>query len=79
MKRSLTPDVCRAARSLLGWSRETLAERSSVAERTIIDFEREARRPLPRTLRDLEEAIAAAGVDLIVDGGKTVGLRWRPG
>ena len=67
---------CRAARALLNWSRKDLAEAAKVAERTIVDFERGARTPYDRTLRDICEAIEAAGVVLIAENGGGAGVRF---
>lgn len=52
----------RAARALLNWSRERLADASGVALRTIVDFERGARSPQRSTLAAIKLALEAAGV-----------------
>lgn len=71
---------CRAARALLGWSQEELEGASQVAKKTIADFERGARMPYPRTLKDLRHALEGAGVEFIDanGGGPGVRLRKRP-
>ena len=63
---------CKAARALLDWSRRNLAEAADVAERTIIDFERGARSPYSRTLRDIRRAFEDAGV-IFIDSEEGVG------
>ena len=73
----MTPAQCRAARALLDWSRQDLARASRVAERTIIDFERGARTPYERTLRDLRGAFEAAGVSFVEDGDGQAGAGVR--
>jgi transcriptional regulator with XRE-family HTH domain len=81
MKVAINASQSRAARALLGWSRQTLAEASLVASRTIIDFERGARRPHTRTLADIGRAFEDAGVIFIDeddDAGVGVRLRKRP-
>jgi len=60
---------------MLGWSRRQLAEYASVAERTLIDFERGARQPHPRTLAAIRIAIEAAGIIFLPDEGEGPGLR----
>ena len=78
MKSAIVSSQSRAARALLGWSRQTLAEASLVASRTIIDFERGARRPQMRTLADIRRAFEDAGIILIEDDDDAgVGVRLR--
>ena len=67
----------RAARALLNWSRKDLAEASKVAERTIVDFERGARAPYDRTLRDVREALEEAGVIFVEPNGEGAGVRLK--
>jgi hypothetical protein len=52
-----------------------LADTSQVAERTVVDFERGARRPLDRTLRDIRAALEDAGVVFIDENGGGPGVR----
>ncbi|MCR4378069.1 MAG: helix-turn-helix domain-containing protein [Rhodospirillales bacterium] len=70
---------CRAARALLNWSRKDLADAAKVAERTIVDFERGAREPYERTLRDIREALEGAGVVFIAQNGDGPGVRLKKG
>lgn len=63
----LTPPQCRAARALLDWSREQLAEASKVSLRTIVDFERGARQPREVTIDALRTAMERSGVLFIAD------------
>ena len=69
----ITPATCRAARALLDWSRETLAEASHVGLRTLVDFERGAREPHYATQEALRRALEAAGVQFRDDAG---GVAW---
>ena len=64
----ITPAQCRGARAMLNWSRTDLANAASVAERTIIDFERGARKPYERTLRDIQLALESGGIAFSGDG-----------
>ena len=73
----LTPNLCRAARALVGWSQDQLAEASAVATKTIADFERQARVPYPRTLRDIRTALEDAGVEFIAENGGGPGVRLK--
>ncbi|TJW57452.1 MAG: helix-turn-helix transcriptional regulator [Mesorhizobium sp.] len=64
----LTSAQCRAARALIEWSRDQLADASKVAVRTIVDFERNAREPREVTKDALCRALDAAGVVFLADG-----------
>ncbi len=59
----ITPAQCRAARAMLEWSRDGLAVAAKVARRTVVDFERGARRPYDRTLADIQHTLEAAGIE----------------
>ncbi len=72
-------EQCRAARALLNWSQGQLAEASKVAMKTIADFERGARKPYERTLRDVEMALEDAGVEFIPNNGGGPGVRLKNG
>jgi transcriptional regulator with XRE-family HTH domain len=75
----ITAEQGRAARALLDWSRERLAEASRVSLRTIIDFERRARVPRFLTLDALRRALEAGGVEFIPENGGGAGVRLRKG
>ena len=75
----LTPPLSRAARALLGWSQQQLAEAAKVAKQTLADFERGARMPYDRTLRDIRLALEQAGVEFIPENGGGAGVRFREG
>src|SRR4051812_39478208 len=62
-----SPAQCRAARALLGWTQATLAERSSVARKTIAEFEIGARQLRFRTRRDITAALEAGGLVFLWD------------
>lgn len=68
---------CRGARAMLNWSRQELAEAAKVSDRTITDFERGARQPYSRTLRDIKEAFEVAGIEFIEANGRGAGVRIR--
>jgi len=72
-----TSAQCRAARALLKWSQDDLAEASKVGKRTIADFERDLREPYERTLRDLMVALEEAGIEFIPENGGGAGVRFR--
>ena len=68
---------CRAARALIEWSAEQLAEASSVDLQTIVDFERRFRGPSEETRSLLRVALEQAGVVFIAENGGGAGVRLK--
>lgn len=60
---------CRAARALIQWTPEQLADASSTDLQTLREFEARFRRPDDETLRRLRIALEAAGVTFIDENG----------
>jgi transcriptional regulator with XRE-family HTH domain len=80
VKTPLIAAQCRAARGLLNWSQDALAEASKVGISTVGDFERERRTPCHHLLRDMRSALESAGIEFISgnDGGpEGPGVRLR--
>jgi transcriptional regulator with XRE-family HTH domain len=67
----LTPDQLRAARALVKWSREDLADKSGVAAVTIKGFELLGADSKISTLNKLRRALEVAGVEFIDDGARS--------
>lgn len=65
---NLLPEQCRAARGLLNWSQEQLAQLAGVSRSTVRDFEngRHGLRRMTEAL--LVKTFEAAGVRLVADG-----------
>lgn len=74
---ALTPEQCRGARAMLGWSQQELATRAQIAKQTVADFERGARTPYPNNLAAIRAALEAAGVIFIAENGDGPGVRLR--
>ena len=74
----LTPEVCRAARGLLGWTLRQLSQASGVGIMTISAFERGGRPAYPSTLKKLSAAFERAGVDLILEPRRIGAAATRP-
>ena len=72
---SLTAAQCRAARALLKWSQDKLAEASKVGTSTVGEFEREIRTPHDHILADMRSALEAAGIEFT--NGEQPGVRLR--
>ena len=78
----VTPAQLRAARALVGWSREDLANKSGVGAGTIKDFELNCSDPKQGTVQKWRRALEAAGVQFIdedVNGGPGLRLRSAKG
>jgi ribosome-binding protein aMBF1 (putative translation factor) len=76
----LTPAQLLAARALVGWSRQDLAEKSGVSAPAIRDFEVNKSDSKQGTVQKWQRALEAAGVQFIdedTDGGS--GVRWKKG
>ena len=74
----LIPKQLRAARALLGWSREKLAEESGVSTLAIKSFETRGSDPRQSTIWKWRRALEKAGVAFIdkdKEGGAGVRLR----
>ena len=74
---TVTLGQLRAARGLLGWSQEMLAEKSGVGRATIADFEAGKRTPYDRTVATLRAALKSAGVEFTNGGQPGVRLKMR--
>ncbi len=73
----ITPSQCRAARGLLDWTQQELAEAARIGVATIRLFEGEAAVSRHATLAVLRRAFELAGVEFIDENGGGPGLRLR--
>lgn len=64
----ITPAQSRAARGLIEWSQEQLAQASHLGLSTIRDFEKGRRVPTHNNLEAIRRALEAAGVVFVGDG-----------
>lgn len=77
MPQFLTPAQCRAARGLIDWTQEDLAEAAGVSRSTVRDFEK-GRHDLNRvSAAQIRGALEAAGVILIQADALGPGVRLR--
>lgn len=75
--RMITPAQCRAARALLDWSQQRLADESNIGNATIRNFEGEKSAPQHATLDVLCRCFESAGIEFLnVDRGDGV-IRLR--
>ena len=75
----ITPAQCRAARALLGWTQDELAQASNVSAVTIRNFENRKTTPQASTLSLLQLVFEKHGVFFIHEGGEGIGVRFGPG
>jgi transcriptional regulator with XRE-family HTH domain len=73
----LTPAQCRAARALLAWTQQELADQARVGVQTIRLLEGGRTIPRRATLQVIQRAFEQAGVDLIGPGDGGPGVRFR--
>jgi len=66
----------RAARGLLKWTQATLAHRAGLSTVTLNMIENEAVRPRESTLKALQTALEAGGVEFLSEDGIGVGVRF---
>jgi len=71
------PVQVRAARGLVGWSQEQLAEHAKVGLSTVRDFEAGRRQPMRNNLEAIAAALEAAGVQFIPENGGGAGVRLK--
>lgn len=65
---SLTSSQCKAARALLAWNQQELAQRAKLGTSTIADFERGKRIPTEENIEAVVTAFISSGINF-VDGG----------
>jgi DNA-binding transcriptional regulator YiaG len=73
----MTPEQCRGARAMLGWSQDVLAERAGVSKPTVTDFERGARTPMPMNLQALRRTLEEGGIEFIDEATGGRGVRFQ--
>ena len=73
----VTPAQCRAARGLLNWSQQDLADRAGIGIVTVRQVESGVTEPRRATLTVVEQAFEKAGVEFIDQNGGGPGVRLR--
>ena len=76
----ISPAQCRAARGLLDWSQQELADKAQVGVVTVRQLRvRRRHRPRRATLEVVRRCLEAAGVEFINENGGGLGVRFRNG
>jgi transcriptional regulator with XRE-family HTH domain len=73
----ITSAQCRAARGLLAWSQQYLAEKAGVGIVTIHQLEAGTSQPRRATIDVLRRAFEAAGIEFIDENGGGAGVRLK--
>jgi transcriptional regulator with XRE-family HTH domain len=73
----ITSAQCRAARGLLDWTQQELADRAGVGIVTIRQVEAAANAPRRATLAVIKLALETGGVEFIDENGGGLGVRLR--
>jgi len=73
----ITAAQCRAARGLIAWSQQDLAQRSGIGTVAIHQLESGTSSPRRATLDVVKRAFEAAGVEFIDENGGGAGVRLR--
>lgn len=75
----MTPEQSRAARGWLDLSQDDLAKAAGVSLSTVRDFEKGRRIPIQATLKAMEAALGARGVEFVSDeNGRACGVTFSP-
>ena len=74
----ISPRQIRAARGLLSWSQQTLADRAIVSLNALVRLENERVDPRASTLSAIEDALQKAGIEFLGADGKGEGVRLKP-
>ena len=73
----ITSGQCRAARGLLGWSQQDLADHAGLGIATVRNLELGVHEPRRATLEVIRRAFETAGIELIDENGGGPGVRLR--
>lgn len=67
---------CRAARAMLGWSRKKLSNKSTMAENTLRDFEKQNRDTHINNILAIRKTLEQAGI-VFINSSEGIGVRFR--
>ena len=77
--RVMTPEQCRSARELLGWSERQLARAASCNYYTVVYFEAGNGRPRASTVSAIRMALEPAGIEFTGEPTPSVRLQRQSG
>ena len=73
----ISPAQCRAARGLLDWSQQELADKAQVGVVTVRQLEAGTHRPRRATLEVVRRSLEAGGVEFVDENGGGLGVRFH--
>jgi predicted transcriptional regulator len=73
----ITGKQVRAARALLGWSQQTLADKAIVSLNALAGFERGSSDTRTSTVQAVKRALEEAGIEFLGEEGRGEGVRLR--
>ena len=73
----VTPSQCRAARGLLDWSQQELADKAQIGVVTVRQLEAGMHQPRRATLDVVKRCLEAAGIEFIDENGGGPGVRLK--
>ena len=73
----ITPAQCRAARGLLDWSQQQLADEAAVGIVTVRQLEAGTTQPRRATAAVIRKALETAGVEFLQENGGGPGVRLK--
>jgi len=73
----ITPEQSRAARALLAWNQQDLADQAGIGIVTVHQLEAGTSQPRRATLEVIRRAFERAGIDFIDENGGGPGVRLR--
>lgn len=73
----ITPRQIRAARALLGWSQQALADRAVLSLNAVVRLENGRADPRVSTLAAIQATLVRAGIEFLPAGTKGEGVRLR--
>ena len=74
---SIGPEQSRAARGLIAWSQQELADAANIGLSTIRNFEAGRSTPVANNLAAIRAALESAGVEFIAENGGGAGVRLK--
>lgn len=73
----MRPALCRAARAILDWNQEKLAQAAELSQPTIAKFESGQTTPGHHNLRAIRRALETAGITFLDEADGSIGVLFK--